>query len=303
MEKTQKKGFESFKVPFWICLILFPLWNIITIIEFAKIPDIARLLAGSGAVDEAYYASRGIGGYGLVYSVVLIPALMIVLLKSKIVWKVHEKLLFVINLLSSFVLILMSGYFIATALMVATLFFILIISPNIRTRFFQVFLGILIIALIIIFLNNILDLLMEMLEGTMYFNKVNDIKESINSGSSSGTMEARMVKYSQSITTIVKHPILGDMSNIGGHSVILDMLARFGLLAGVLFFYVYFKLISIYLEANKYNRDGLYIASIMFYITVFTFNTVSFTIIPVICIIVPYVMTIVNYTEESYEIQ
>ena len=73
----------------------------------------------------------------------------------------------------------------------------------------------------------------------------------------------RIELYQLSLNTFFEHPVLGTFlsgnSVIGGHSFILDILAQFGLVGGVLLFFMYKKIYKYFIEIFKCQAGYGYI--------------------------------------------
>ena len=254
----------------WWCIILCIIWNICTLNAYLEIRNISRMMA-KNFEGASYYAERGIGGYAYIYSMVfMLPMVIRLVLKKKILKNVGEKVLCITYIFTTALLLLKAGYTIAILITGIGLAGIIITNVKIKMR------GVLIILVYIIGIGLILNLdtifiyLIKITNETMYYQKVLDIINSLKSADIMGNVYARYERYSRSISLFIDSPILGQLSRseIGKHSQILDMFAQFGIFVGVWFcslFYIFFKS-----QKEKCPREIMFIGVICFIVILYS---------------------------------
>ncbi len=108
-------------------------------------------------------------------------------------------------------------------------------------------LSVLLILMLIIFWNNlapiIYSFLRNVLSGTFYANKVEDIFSFLIEGESTGTFVARQERYLWSFKSMFWYPVFGSLfisgiRSAGNHSSILDTFAVYGWIIGTVWTYI-----------------------------------------------------------------
>ena len=264
-----------------IVLLLLIVYNLRSAAAVRVNPQIARSLVRD---DEAtyQYLRRGIGGYSLIYpQVVIFPAILMWIEKV-----FRKKLLyFIIGAvwLVSFVgYILIAGYAIAVF---ASFLGVVILHFYRGRRIVALIFVILLLSIASMFLlinsPSVQSFLLQLFKGTAIEKKIHDAILSSQSGTAQGTIYDRVVAYRGSFRTIFQYPIIGGLwwAGGGGHSAVLDMFAKYGVLGG----YIYVKMI--YAAPFDYRRsypeklyrvcNGAFAA--MFFVTVMDSCTYAFT--------------------------
>lgn len=239
-----------------IC-VAFVVTIITTIVGLQQYPDAARWLAAvSSSTDEllVLYEWKNIGGYNLVYSVVLLYPLLIFAYKQKKIGIVWASGLSV----GIFVMLLMAEYTTALLLflLTTTLFFV---KRNLRGRDVVILISIA-FMLCIVFSDSVSEFLFwlgEQLDSDTFTPRLYAL-----AGGRTGLENAednRLELYTMSFNTFLRHPLLGTFLNggfgSGGHSFILDTLAQFGLVGAMVMYFMYKRIYAIFYRPLK-NEKG-----------------------------------------------
>ena len=254
--ESRRDNVRSMAPIFWMLIATLPIWYFTTFTAFDQYgTHTTRLLTRSS--DQARdLAGEGVGGYGLVYSIVVIlPAVALMLLNYRRFLPLREPawlvplsripLLFpaliAANLILGMALVVRAGFSIAIILMFISMVLSLVFkrrSPLLLTLL-PLFV-ILAYLLAQVALVPLLEIVLPLTEGTPYYRKVMDVIETIESDQSQGTFNDRWILYVRSFELFVQNPIFGVLSarDVGKHSAYLDTYARYGVLVGSVFVYL-----------------------------------------------------------------
>lgn len=250
MNSFYKKHWDELQWLIPIALVLFTVYNYKTVQALIEDPSIARQIVRD---DEAIYEylRQGIGGYGLIYPQVCISsAILLWVIKA---FK-HNKIYFVIGVIwvISFVqLISKAGYSIAvftSAIGVLLLFFYK--GKSGMKAFLVASVVFAVIMFSIVNFDGFREWLLEIFDGTAVAKKINDLVATSETGAAEGSIQDRMTRYISSLKTIVTYPIVGALwrASGGGHSGLLDTIAKYGLWGG------WFFVKSVYSVPNYYKK-------------------------------------------------
>lgn len=237
-----------------IALVLFIIWNYKTTQALIADPTIARKIVRD---DESIYPflRQGIGGYSLIYPQVCISS-------AVLAWTMkafnHNKIYFVIGAVwaVSFVQVVSkAGY--STAIFTAAVGAILLFFYKGRSGIKAFFVAVIIFAAImlsILYVEDFRNWLLETFDGTAVAKKVNDLVATSETGAAEGSIESRMIRYRASIEVIFQYPIIGALwrDGGGGHSALLDTIAKYGLWGGWFFVTSFYSVPNYY--KNKYEN-------------------------------------------------
>lgn len=236
-------------LPVYVSILLFtPIWMFQTFREITSGNEYAARMLSHSSDVAAELSSQGVGGYGLIYSVMLLLPILVSsirnfkkidLTKLRSIIKSHSAILLILlltNLVMGILLIIYAGYSIAIIIVVLSIAPALLIN---RINSKQILLSIIIltVAFVVmqIFLDDVIGLINDKSTTSLYLNKISDIYDTVHGGKSAGTFADRSERYYVSLFEFFKYPIFGtsNLNNIGGHSTYLDGFARFGFLAGL----------------------------------------------------------------------
>lgn len=246
------------------CAKIFLLITVITSINVLQTdPYASRIMATIGDSSDSYAITmnmKNLGGFSIVYlCVALIPFLVFELRNRK-----GSKLLSLFLLIGIYIYIISSAY--TTALIIGTIALIAsIIIGKIENRK-TMYLVILLMVIVIWFIRfPIADMLYSVGDsfGGIVQNRLTYFADSLIGVENTSDAQLRVDYYTKAWETFLRHPIIGgfimDDAKISGHSIILDMMARYGLV-GIMALIIYFK--SIYekfYKRFKYTKINSYI--------------------------------------------
>ena len=257
-EGARRAGLKKYRWVLWGVLAVLPIWMIATLSALATDRFAARL--GTRNSEESIaYASSGVGGYGLVYAVVLAIPAFVYLMRSlpplsavrrrtaSRAQAVFQKLLVVACTLLGVALIVRAGFSIALTALGLGMVTYFLLSGRGANRSFRMGLAVAIAAVAVALsqtalIGSALDGLIEVSQGTSYRSKLEDIRASLETDTSQGTVYDRAERYTRSLTLFFENPAVGTLSfrDVGKHSAILDTFAQFGIFGGAAFVYLLF---------------------------------------------------------------
>lgn len=273
-----------------IVLLLLIYFNYQTYVTVVDDPTVARLIVRDDPSTYSYYRI-GVGGYGLLYSQVCILPVIIVwimgaLRKSRIKFAIG-----VVWLITFTLYLLNSGYTIALVVSIVGLV-ILFLYRRSSIVMAIVVTSIIIVAMVwlIGYNDGFRNALLEFFDGTTVAKKINDIYLSITTAEAADSIMVRIGAYVNSLTTIINFPITGGLwwDNIGGHSAILDVFAKYGIFGG----YIYCKIIFDFPMTIKNNPQigkDIRLANSIFisFFLMFLLNSMPYNLVMMIIFIVP----------------
>ena len=230
----------------WI-IILFTIWNTTTIRSVLEHPDVMRKLVSSEKSRPLNYSVWGVGGYGYMYSAILMLPIGIDILfnkrrKSTLLVRIFT-LYFVVT---TVVLSYLSQYFMA--LIIAVIAVILSLSRRRNSSKVRISSYVMIFAimiLIVAFLEPILDFLINVIDIRSIHEKLVDMRAIMINGEDIGDSEfaTRYERYTRDLLLIAKEPLFGTMSylSVGKHSTFLDLIAQYGVIMGGLIITLLFR--------------------------------------------------------------
>ncbi len=240
--------------------ILFVVTMITTIIGCIEYQGAARYIATVEDASEAQavlYDWRNIGGYNFVYMLVLLHPLVILACKK-------GKIKGWIAAIVSVCVILLSVYAEYTTALLLTLlscvlyFFKKKLSSK-KIVLFAIF-GIIAIFILSELLSNFLLILANNVGSETIANRLR-----ILAGQGDGGMNdyKRFELYQRSLMVFLKNPIFGSFFNdgagAGGHSFILDFMARYGLFGVLILVYMYKTIYELFIKPYKKQDSYGYI--------------------------------------------
>lgn len=224
-----------------VIVIAYLVTGITTIIGCMKYPDAARILASTETSQDpiaVMYSWMNIGGYGFVYSMVLLYPFVVLAFKMKRLRLIPMILITVMM----FVTVISAEYTYAFMLMMITA--LMLILP--RDISIKRFILLMLVFTLAVFLFRttvaaIISAIGDYLGNSTMTDKINVIF--LGTDSVEGFDDDRGALYMLSIESFLKNPLFGSLPSgnalTGGHSFILDNLARFGLVGGGLMIFMY----------------------------------------------------------------
>lgn len=224
-----------------VIVIAFFVTGITTTVGCMTYPDAARILASTETSQDpiaVMYSWMNIGGYGFVYSMVLLYPFVVLAFKMKRLRLIPMVILTVMM----FTTALAAEYTYAfMLLMISTMMLLLPRDISVKR-----FITLIIVFAVAVFLFRttiamIVTALGNYLGNSTMVDKINAIflgKDAVE-----GFDDDRSALYMLSIESFLKNPLFGSLPSgnalTGGHSFILDNLARFGLVGGGLMIFMY----------------------------------------------------------------
>ena len=281
MFRFYKGRWDELRGLFLIVLLLLIFFNLRSAAAVRINPQVARLIVRDD--EEMYdFLRQGVGGYSLIYpQVVIFPAIL------RWVEKTFRKkpLFFAIGLvwLASYVgYIMIAGYAIAIyASVLGVVILHLYKGKHVTTVIIVTLLLFIAGMYLLASIKPLQDFLLQIFKGTAVERKIQDLLRTAESGTAQGAIYDRFVAYRGSFRTIFSYPIIGGLwwASGGGHSAVLDMFAKYGVLGG----YVYVKMIySVPRDYRRTHPEELYRVcngtfAAMLFVTVLDSCTYAFT--------------------------
>ncbi len=223
-----------------LIIITYAITAVTTYIGLETFPDASRELATGDDYYLTYY-KYNIGGFGFIYSLVVLHPLIVCVLRRK------NKVLAVLFTLCSALCVFKSAYTTAALLFLASCVVYLFPLHGDMTKA-KKWIRVIVIGLVfLLFLaSDLLDALAEwdLLESSS--EKLKDVAEILRSGSgpaSGSSASAREEKYDLSIQAFLNSPIFGNVPfggvNSGGHSFLLDSMADWGIFGAIMVVVMY----------------------------------------------------------------
>ena len=252
--KKKLQPFESKVLLFSVVVTM-----LTTVVGLARYPSAARMLATDTVENSPLlhtYNMANIGGYDFVYLLVLLYPILIYAYKRKKI-----KLLPAILLSAGiFFCVLASEYALALLFFVMStvLFFV---KRNFTRK--RLLLLLLLSAVIILLLwtqvSRLITWSTQFIESEIVRERLLALaggREGLNA-----TDDKRLELYLRSIKTFLQQPILGRLTPgssyllAGGHSFILDALAEFGIVGGLVLFFVYRNIYNLFYRPLEKDSD------------------------------------------------
>ena len=238
---------KSVLITYMLCYII---TGVTTYIGCESFPGASRTLAAAYHQKDFeiinLYNRVNICGFDFIYTLVLFVPLSISVIKNRFVFFKGKILLVWVLLIGMFFVILKSEYF--TAIILYSVSFIcFLFSKNTTSRRFWtiIILCILLVVVFISFIPVLFGNLSSLTESKILSNKFEDVGSILSGGfatSGDKDTEGRINVYLASWQAFLSSPIIGTGKNGGGHSFILDYLAKYGLVGLLLEIYLFRKI-------------------------------------------------------------
>lgn len=294
-----------FLIPIIFLILIY--YNYITITALLDDPSLARIIVRNDE-NAINYMRRGIGGYALVY-------LQVLFFPSALMWTLKafktNKLKFLIGALwtVSFIFLVMNaGYSIAVFTVAASVIVLFLYKGKSVTGILITMLVLFIATMaLILYVEPFRNWLLSTFDGTAVAKKINDLMATSESGEAEGSIQVRIEAYVNSIKAIIRYPIIGALMKpamLGGHSTILDCVAKYGIFGGYIYCKSVFGVPNGLKKMNEKNIDILHVANAQLFVMIFIIllDTVSYQLVCSIFIIAPILMNeIKKWTGEKNE--
>lgn len=282
--ESRRRDILSLTPVFWCVMATMPIWMYTTYGALRLDSGVARMLVRNSQ-EAMEFSSQGVGGYGLVYlSALLMPVW------TSLVWLKPRQLLVGAHpgqarryatkialwacIVFGAALIVSAGYSIALYCAVLGVAFSVALARGVaKWLVIRALIVVIVSVIALAYLPNILQLLLVIMEGTLFEKKISDLLNSLQGTSAAGTLGDRVNLYLRSLELFMQNPVLGTMQS-GGHSAFLDQFARYGLLIGALSAWLVYFVPLRYLRAGG-PGIGISIAFLAVLLPVTIFNTLA----------------------------
>lgn len=296
---TKRLDYSSKKYFSIIIIVAIAITLLTSYIGLQQYPDASRYLATVADASESRnvkYNMMNIGGYEFVYTTVLLYPLLIYAYKQgkiKFFWTI---VIAIIEL----VFIIQTSYTTALILwMLSTMFFFF--NKDFKSKNL-IYVGIIAVLLFFVLwdlFSSWIDLLADNIASK-------DISERLHAlaGGQIGlenSEDNRLELYLRSINTFLAHPIIGSLtSGGGGHSSILDTLARYGLMGAVIFIVLYTVIFKKFFMPYRNTKGYGYIVWI--FVQTLILSTVNTGMwLYVLCLYTPVLLAFLNNGAKNNE--
>lgn len=255
-------------------ILVYLITAVTTITGLSAFPNASRLLATGGEYYKTFYPYN-IGGYGFIYSLVLLHPLIVGVLRKKT--NIFFAIIF--SCVAGFCII-KSAYTIALLLFVISLVaYLLPVSNEKKLNSGRLVLFVIIIIILMALTVPILNALSEWeVIDEQVSQKIKDVVNVLTGNEVEGIgAESRQKRYEMSFGAIAQNPILGlrigKAVKTGGHSFILDTIAKWGIV-GMSFMTIFFmQFLQFYKKITAKSVAGYY--SILFLVLVVVLSALN----------------------------
>lgn len=283
-----------------VIITCFTVTTITTIVGCIANPEAARILATTSNSQDAVaieYDFQNIGGFSFVYSSVIIYPLVIIAAKMKRI-PLAVAIIFAVLMV---LLAINTAYSVAMMAVVfsSLLFFIKVdIKPK---RFAAMFItG---VILILIFSPLVSDIFLRI--GKMVGNEEMAEKMAAVFGGAEAMdslEDKRMDLYMKSFNAFLSNPLLGTAFTgktvIGGHSFVLDNLARYGAVGGLMMYFMYRNVFNVFYRPFA-GKNGYSFIIWMFALTI-VLSTLNTGMWPeCLCLYAPIILNVIYKRDGS----
>lgn len=220
-------------------------------------PNIAKIMA-TGKPELNIYELKGVSGYSIVYSVIIILPLLYYSLK-----KLNKKYKIITILLIALIIyfVYKAAYTIAFIALILGILIYLFLNTSNKMKIFLIptiiLFAIFLINITLIF--NILIYLSNKIEITQISTRFQQLANFILNGDNSGDTLYRFTLYRQSIDAFLKYPFTGisifePNYSLSGHSAFLDILGSMGLIGFIPYFLFILYSYKISIKKTKDKR-------------------------------------------------
>lgn len=256
-----------------IVLIIYILTIVTTIYGNYLYPEASRRMATGMEGELALYNSfraMNIGGFGFVYEIVLPLSLLPFVFKQNIISKSKAVMLYLLVLYCiystqfTFALIITAGF--------GTLFFIGSLRNTKKLVLNLTVIGVVLVMILPV----LLQFLASSLSSDIMSDRFGDMGNLMAGGevSEQSDVGARQFHYMESINAFLSSPLTGTGSRGGGHSFVLDNMAKYGLFGLIAIIIMLRSIFKIYIKPYKSSLFYPYLLiGYLAYLFMVVFNT------------------------------
>lgn len=244
-------------------LMLWGITAVTTYLGCMEFPLASRSLAQSLRSDNpqlyGLYCMLNIGGFQVVYSLVLCVPFMILSLKKNVL----NKIFCLVFIYVVFLAIRQSEY--TTALIMLFLSFLLFFMPKKFDK--KMFTVIVVFGIFAIwygtnYLGDFLLSVSEEVESASVSSRLESLGYLFNgdrySGNGIDDLESRQDLFMKSIEIFKKYPILGSWNPrlVGGHSLLFDTMGKYGIIGIMAYVIMYYNIYILFIKKNREDNYG-----------------------------------------------
>ena len=240
----EKHSYDEMRIVMVSVALMLTITQITTIINIDLFPHITRRSI-MGVMSSEYQhdvSKHNIGGFEYAYLAPAFTISMYALFKKKKL----NLLVFVLHILLTLYFLIKVEFTIAIILYVIEIAALIISNGNKKKMIIVILLSPIVLLLLRNVLIEVLSLLSMKSSTYVFRNRFSELSAFLNGEvSSDSDISSRIYRYSISLFSFIRHPLLGSVvwsKEIGEHSMILDFIASFGTI-GILLLYQALKVL------------------------------------------------------------
>lgn len=298
-----KEKYELLKKLAVAVLLMLVITGITTFTGLIVYPELARDLAAFSNDNIVEISTRyNIGGYDIVYCVVLAIPLYCLVIEKKVTTGI-KKFLEIFIFIISLIFIVKTQYTTAMLLGIVSFGMIILIRKfDLKRLGILALLGLVILSVYKGEISNGLIKASYSIESQSISQRLEEMGKALDGGKVTGEdMTERGNAYGKSIEAFLEHPVLGtwissDNIELGGHSTVLDLMAGVGLLGFLLILYTFFYIEKLMLSRveNEITRKYVGIFLVVYIILAVVNPIISGTFFSVLFIGLPGIVLMEN---------
>lgn len=298
-----KEKYELLKKLAVAVLLMLVITGITTFTGLTVYPELARDLAAFSNDNIIGISTRyNIGGYDIVYCVVLAITLYCLVIEKKVTTGI-KKFLEIFIFIISLIFIVKTQYTTAMLLGIVSFGMIILIRKfDLKRLGILALLGLVILSVYKGEISNGLIKASYSIESQSISQRLEELGKALDGGKVTGEdMTERGNAYGKSIEAFLEHPVLGtwissDNIELGGHSTVLDLMAGVGLPGFLLILYTFFYIEKLMLSRveNEITRKYVGIFLVVYIILAVVNPIISGTFFSVLFIGLPGIVLMEN---------
>lgn len=298
-----KEKYEMLKKLAVAVLLMLVITGITTFTGLTVYPELARDLAAFSNDNIIGISTRyNIGGYDIVYCVVLAIPLYCLVIEKKVTTGI-KKFLEIFIFIISLIFIVKTQYTTAMLLEIVSFGMIILIRKfDLKRLGILALLGLIILSVYKGEISNGLIKASYSIESQSISQRLEELAKALDGGKVTGEdMTERGNAYGKSIEAFLEHPVLGtwissDNIELGGHSTVLDLMAGVGLPGFLLILYTFFYIEKLMLSRveKEITRKYVGIFLVVYIILAVVNPIISGTFLSVLFIGLPGIVLMEN---------
>lgn len=299
---ADRGSFEELRGVLPLILASLVYFNIRSTVAVIADPTILRRIVRDDAETYAYLRS-GIGGYGLLYSQVMLFPAGLAWIRGALR---RNRLLFALGsawAVSFVLLVLNAGY--SIAVVGAAIGAVMLLFYRRRRVGGAVLVSLLLFAGLmasIVYIEPWRGFLLEFFSGTSVAVKIRDLTASAANASAEGSIQNRITAYRYSVEAILGYPFIGGlwMAGGGGHSQLLDMFAKYGVWGGAIFVMAFYS-VPVYFRSVGESGRTVFVSNATLTVMVFVslLDSCTYAVMGSVFFLLPLLFTDIIAWEEA----